>query len=242
MHHDESSILNRPLRSLVGTGLIAVLLLLAYLLSAASFVSDNGASWMQALILERPPAFRLQAGGQSFTHVANGETWRLLSSLFVHVNGFHLVTNLAAIAVLGRLLEPLVGPLRFIFWFVLGGLLASLTSHLAGVPLSDGASGGAFALLGALGILGLRWKEQLSAADASLVGSGVWVFIGLNLLLSFALPFIDSIGHLAGCGAGFVFGGAVRHAPFQRTRSWIAFLEVSALVGLTGFGVLGWLS
>ena len=61
-------------------------------------------SW-QALFVERTPLFRAQIGGQVSSLVTQGEWWRLVSSIGVHVDGLHLVFNIIAILGLDELSE-----------------------------------------------------------------------------------------------------------------------------------------
>ena len=73
--------------------------------------------------------------------------------------------------------------------------------------LSDGASGGAFTLLGVLAVLGSERRSRMDARDAQLLGPWLWAMIGLNLILSFAVPALDEVAHLTGLIVGIVLGG-----------------------------------
>jgi len=159
--------------------------------------------WVMALVRERPPGMRVAAGGLDGARVADGEVWRLATSVFVHGDGLHLLVNVLALLALGRLLEPLVGTVRWLAWFAAGGLAGSTAAYLAGVA-SNGASGGVFALLAAAVVLGLRWRAVLPEADRRMFGPIVWVALAVGVVSSWVVPRIDPYAHLGGLAAGVI--------------------------------------
>ena len=55
-----------------------------------------------------------------------GDWWRTITSGFVHVSIFHIAFNMYLLFILGRLLEPAIGTLRFVFLYfacAAGGLV-----------------------------------------------------------------------------------------------------------------------
>lgn len=189
-----------------------------------------------ALIFGRSLRFRSAVGAQMRGLVAEGEVFRLWTSLFTHASVAHLATNAIAVATLGRALEPWIGAPRFIGWFVVGGLAGAGLTHLVGILASDGASGGAFALMGALAVLAWRRRERMNADDRRALGPYLWGFIALNLVLSFALPFVNAAGHLGGLIAGLVLG-ATFSAP-TRAVGWTVFSAVSIAIAAVGWAWL----
>lgn len=214
-------------------GLVAVLA--AVHLSTAAFVTLAGrAPWWAALFLERSVPFRVDMGGQAWGRVAEGEGWRLATSVLLHADALHLAVNAVALFGLGRVLEPWVGARRLLAWFALGGLAGSLTSQAVGVALSDGASGGAFALFGAVVVLSRRAHPNLDAHERRILGPVLWGFLVLNLVLSFALPFIDAAGHLGGLGAGLLLAGVAHREG--RALQVAEALAIGAFAGLCAYG------
>jgi len=94
----------------------------------------------------------LVAWGANFgPRTTNGGWWRLVASLFVHSGLMPLVVNIAALALLGPVLERIVGPLTFAATYLLVGILAALVSVASHpVEVSAGASGAIAALYGLL--------------------------------------------------------------------------------------------
>ena len=140
----------------------------------------------------------LQDGSVSRATVADGEYWRLLTAGFLHAGFFHLLFNMLSLYILGSLLEPGVGRLRFgLIYFV--SLLAGSFGALLLEPDSPtvGASGAIFGLMGGAVVV-------MRNRGISIMESGLGIWIGLNLLITFTVPNISIGGHIGG-----LIGGAV---------------------------------
>jgi membrane associated rhomboid family serine protease len=128
------------------------------------------------------------------------EYWRLVTSGFLHGGLLHIGFNMYLLYILGQLLEPSLGRLRFaLLYFVslLGGsfgalLLDSVQHHNS---TTVGASGAVFGLMGGA-VVAMRARGFDPAA------SGIPALIGFNLLLSFLVPGISIGGHVGGLIAG----------------------------------------
>jgi membrane associated rhomboid family serine protease len=139
--------------------------------------------------------------------VANGEWWRLVTCIFVHVGPIHLAVNAIGLYFLGRITEELFGTARTWALFVLAGLAGSLASFL-GSPagISAGASGAIFGLLGAVFVeLTLHRQRYRTAWKRGMWGGLVVVTIA-QVGVGFLYPVIDQWAHGAGLLAGAVFG------------------------------------
>ena len=95
--------------------------------------------------------------------VANGETWRLFSAMFLHIGVLHLLSNLYALYILGPMVEGYYGRARFLAIYLLGGLTGSVASYAFSDAASAGASGAIFALVGAITVYFLRYRENFGA-------------------------------------------------------------------------------
>jgi membrane associated rhomboid family serine protease len=137
-------------------------------------------------------------GWLSRATIADGEYWRLITSGFLHEGLLHLGFNMFSLWVLGGLLEPAVGRLRFgLIYFV--SLLAGSFGALLLEPTAPtvGASGAIFGLLGAAIVV-----MRHSGINPMQSGLGFWLL--LNLLFTFTAGNISIGGHLGG-----LVGGAV---------------------------------
>ena len=214
-------------------GLIGVLVLVHLVSGWIAWQAGLGTPW-EAFLGERPPRMRAFVGGQVRVLVERGAWWRLATSVLLHGDALHLGVNALALGVLGRVIEPWMGPLRTLAWFAAGGLAGSLASQAVGVSASDGASGGAFALLGAAAVLGWRWRRALPGDEARLLGPVLWAFIVANVVLSFLLPFVDAAGHLG----GLVVGGGLGAVGRPQGSRAPAALVVAGFVGVCAWGWL----
>jgi membrane associated rhomboid family serine protease len=140
----------------------------------------------------------LAEGSVSRAAIADGEYWRLLTSGFLHAGILHLAFNMFALYILGQLLEPAVGRLRFgLIYFV--ALLAGSFGALLLEPDAPtvGASGAIFGLMGAAVVV-------MRNRGISPMESGLGLWIGLNLLITFTIPNISIGGHIGGLIGGSV--------------------------------------
>ncbi len=139
--------------------------------------------------------------------ILQGETWRLFTSMFLHVNFVHLFFNCTALYALGLEMESLYGPDRYIVIYILSGLFGSLVSFAGRGPavLSAGASGAIFGIIGMNLAYFLLHRENFGQFGRQRLMSTL-LTIAFNLLFGFTIPGIDNLAHLGGLVAGFVLG------------------------------------
>ena len=167
----------------------------------------------------------LDDGSVSRATVDAGEYWRLLTSGFLHVGFLHLAFNMFALYVLGDLLEPAVGRLRFALIYF-ASLLAGSFGALLLEPTAPtaGASGAVFGLMAAAFVV-------LRSRGINPMESGLGLWIGLNLLITFTIPNISIGGHIGG-----LVGGAIAALLLVDFRERLRVPEIVSflLVGLLG--------
>ena len=190
---------------LPATKLLIASVLIAHVAGGLFWYLTEHGSLYEGVMLARPESTRLFVGGQLAERI-HEEPWRLVSSIWVHVDWVHLGVNAIALWVLGRLLEPWIGSLRWLTLFVVSGTFASWCSYLAGLARSDGASGGCFGRLGALLILAIRHRGRIHTEDWPMVGPYLWACTVINLVLSLWIPIIDVVGHTSGLLMGALVG------------------------------------
>ena len=134
------------------------------------------------------------------------EPWRMVTSLFAHGSPIHLLFNMYSLFVLGSMLEPVLGRLRFLALFFisgLGGSIAVLLTTFDNTVL--GASGAIFGMFGALFII----VRRLGGNTTQLL-----IVLVLNLAIGFVVPNIAWQAHVGGIAVG-----AGLAAIYVRTRS-----------------------
>jgi len=130
--------------------------------------------------------------------VADGQWYRIITAAFVHAGLIHLIFNMIVLWWLGGALERYAGSKRLAMVFLSSVVWGSAGALLmAPDALTVGASGGIYGLMAALLVL----ERQQGMA---LLGSGLGVFLLLNLGLTFVIPGISIGGHLGGIVGGFL--------------------------------------
>jgi membrane associated rhomboid family serine protease len=139
--------------------------------------------------------------------VAAGDWWRLLTSGFMHAGLAHLLFNMFSLYILGGLLEPAVGRLRFAIIYFVALLCGSLGVLLVSPnEVTVGASGAIFGLMGAA-IVVLRHR------GIDVMASGLPFWLGLNLVLTFGVSGISIGGHIGGLIGGTVCAAVIYELP-----------------------------
>ncbi|MGN6418459.1 MAG: rhomboid family intramembrane serine protease [Pseudobacter sp.] len=208
-----------PKESLMTTILIATCVMVFILMVAmgAGFMSPS----VESLINWGANVRQLTAG--------EGEWWRLISCIFLHVGVLHLLMNMVGLYMIGIILEPKLGKWRLLAAFLVtgaGGSIASIFWNPA--VASAGASGAIFGLFGLL--LALLTTNLIQKSIRKAILPNLLSVIGLNLLIGFA-PGIDYAAHIGGLLTGLVLGYI--YFLFFRNRNgvWLSILAAVLLGG-----------
>jgi len=184
--------------------------------------------------------------------IAQGQVWRLLTSMFLHIGLMHLFFNSYALFAFGIEVERLYGSARFLAIYLLAGLYGSLVSFALGPNLSAGASGAIFGLLGVMVAFFRLHREMFGEWGRQRLLSLLGV-AGFNLVLGFTVPGIDNLAHLGGLLSGAVLGWLLapqyqaqvdeRGLPYVADRSsllsrwWVLALASLLLIAGTSLAV-----
>lgn len=129
--------------------------------------------------------------------MATNEWYRLITVALTHAGLLHLGFNMYALMVLGNPLEAAFGAQKLLFVFFFSLLTGSLTSaYFASMTsYSVGASGAIFGLFGAMVIVGNKIGAEVRS---------IYVIIGINFAIGFALGGVDWRAHLGGLIGGLI--------------------------------------
>lgn len=142
----------------------------------------------------------VQFGAKYNPFIIDGEWWRFITPVFLHIGMLHLLMNTLALVYIGGAVERMYGSAKFLFIYLFAGAAGSLASFALSPSISAGASGAIFGCFGALLYLGISNPKLFFRT----IGSNLIFIIGLNLLFGFAVPNIDNAGHIGGLLGGFL--------------------------------------
>jgi membrane associated rhomboid family serine protease len=166
--------------------------------------------------------------------VDQGEWWRIFTSGFVHANLLHVGFNMLIIYQVSLMLEPVLGPVRYVLTYIcclIGGSAGALLLTNNPVAITIGASGVAFGLVGCA-IAGMIQRKM------PVLRSNLGGLLIINLVITFAIPGISIGGHLGGLVAGFLCGLILLKPRRGPAPLWD--MAVPFLLGLAGFAVSLW--
>ena len=167
------------------------------------------------------------AGGDTFINqwalvpaqIVAGRDWiTILTAMFMHAGWLHIIGNMVFFWAFGPEIEDVMGPVRYLIFYLLGGLVATTTQILA-APNSTvpnlGASGAIAAVMGVFlityprdrirTVLLLGWFSRITFIPA-IVLVGIWFLIQVfSQIGALAQTQAGGVAYMAHIG-GFVFG------------------------------------
>jgi len=167
--------------------------------------------------------------GAWFPGVADGAYWQLVTSMFAHVQPWHIGFNMLVLYLLGPQLEAVLGRARYLALYLVSGLAGSVCVYWFSGEASAtlGASGAIFGLMGALLIVVHKVGGNVQT---------ILMWLGINAVLTFTFPNVSWQGHLGGFLGGAIVTAIIVYAPKGRRQQVQAAgitLVVVALVAAT---------
>jgi membrane associated rhomboid family serine protease len=138
--------------------------------------------------------------------VHHGEWWRLFTVSLVHGSLLHILFNMLLLWIVGQILEPGAGPVRFGVLYVVS-VAAGSAAALVATPyaVSAGASGGVFGVAAAATIVmqrqGVRFWD-----------TGFGPILVINLVFDYFTPQISIAAHVGGAIGGLLAAEAMLQA------------------------------
>src|SRR5580704_1118960 len=210
--------------TLLFIGINIVIYILMVLVSINAGAPDpliNGAS----------PAVLIDFGERYLPGIANGEWWRLITPMFLHLGLMHLLFNSAALYQIGPMVEESYGSGKFVFVYILTGLVGNFGSYIFRFE-GAGASGAIYGLIGIAAVYG--YKIGGTFGRALMKQMLVWAGIGMALSLVFHW---DYVNHACGMATGAALGYALESGAPSTARSAMAWNTVavacSVLIGVS---------
>jgi rhomboid protease GluP len=138
-----------------------------------------------------PPAVKYQ-----------NEWYRLVTSMLLHGNVFHLLMNMYVLVYIGGFMERFIGSLRYIALYLIAGITASLAVVYLGDSnvITVGASGSIFGIMGALFLMTFIQKDALPGP----IIYQIRLLTLINLGITSFIPGLSIFGHLGGLMTGMI--------------------------------------
>lgn len=166
------------------------------------------------------------------------EPWRLITANWVHFGIIHFGFNMLAVAQLSRIMEPAIGTYRYLFAYVVTGVVGFMASAAwstyqvlqgsqeAGLIVTAGASASLFGVLGV--ILGFLWRR----------GDPRWKqFAGQTIFYALIFGFViraNNAAHIGGLVAGIPFGILFAPGAPKPSRPWQRVVAMLCIVASLG--------
>lgn len=203
----------------VTRGLILACLAVQVVLTLAGPVAGSQLAVRFALVPARLSGYLDSVAGGGLAPLT------LFTSMFLHFGWAHLALNLVFLGLVGRHVEWVLGPARFLGLYVLGGVVAAAVQILAD-PASTypvaGASGAISAVFGCYALLFARRRAAARRLLGYTVPSGaltaLWfaaVWVGVQLLTGFVAG-LSGVGIAVWAHIGGFVVGLLYAAPYLR--------------------------
>lgn len=133
--------------------------------------------------------------------IANGEYWRLVTPIFLHVGLGHLFFNSISLILFAPALEKILKKVKFTLLYISAGIFANIATYLI-EPLQYshlGASGAIFGLFGVYLFMVYFRKGMIDQANSQIIIS----ILVIGLIMTFINTNINIVAHIFGFIGGF---------------------------------------
>lgn len=135
--------------------------------------------------------------------IAQGEWWRIITSMFLHLGFTHVLFNMFSLFLFGPELEKIAGKMRFLTIYFLAGIFGIAASFLIEDPTyaSVGASGAIYGMFGAFAALVYYTRHLFPQLKQIILP-----LIVFSVIMTFLMPNINISAHIGGLITGFILG------------------------------------
>ena len=145
-------------------------------------------------------------GAFSLWHLWQGrEWWRFITSMFLHADIEHLMSNMLMLYLAGELVERYTGKVRFIVLYFFGGICGTFLyagyEFLMGMYVETiGASGAVFGVIGALLVIVIHHKGRYAGIT---LGRMAFMIVYM-LYMGFRTSRVNNAAHIGGLAGGIL--------------------------------------
>ncbi|UEX89082.1 rhomboid family intramembrane serine protease [Staphylococcus ratti] len=163
-------------------------------------IALNVCIWLAILLFtaHRTDLEIINLGALSHFNFVHGEIYRLITSMFLHLNFEHLLFNMLSLFIFGKLVESIIGHWQMLVVYIFAGIMGNLFSlAFINTQISLGASGAIFGLLGALIAIMLISKQFTQKMMLQVIVAAI-----IMAVISLFMKNVNVIAHLSGLFAG----------------------------------------
>ena len=156
--------------------------------------------------------------------------WTFFTSMFMHSGFFHIFVNMLSLFFVGSLVEKILGPKRYLLFYIASGLFAGIIFVLSSFIIPSelntfavGASGAIFALVGMLMVVTPNLPVYIMFIPIPIkmkYAAPIMLFALWLISLGLSVP-IGNIAHLGGLVFGLFFGVYLR-VKYKRKTKYIS--------------------
>jgi len=153
-------------------------------------------------------------GAKDGAAIADGQWWRLVTPIFLHIGFLHLFANSFALVIFGGVVERTLGARNYLTVYLAAGVFGNVASFWAAPALGAGASGAVSGIVGAYGAY-LLVNRRLFGETGRRSLSTIGIIVAVNIVFGLVVQGVDNWAHLGGFASGFTLGWWL--APRPRT-------------------------
>ena len=185
----------------------------------------------------------LDFGASYKPYFVQGQYWRAVMPLFLHIGLWHLAVNMFTLLMIGPVLEQLYGYGRYAVIYLGAGIAGAMLSMFHGHVVAAGASGAIFGVAGAIVVAGWAHRDDLPHELARIFRRGrftliLLIFIVIQLGAGRLVSNIDNWGHLGGLIGGAVLAFLI--PPMRRAHVYPAYQGFRGAVSNPADESTGW--
>lgn len=182
----------------------------------------------------------IKFGAKDPVSLAQGELWRYITPLFVHIGLIHYAFNTWALYVIGYQIEAILRGRVFLLLYLASGVCGNIASAVFSVSTSAGASSALFGLLGCGLFMERTLGKDIERKTGRRARMGAYTAMVLaNAALGFFIPQIDNAAHFGGLVAGIAFTFALTSLIPNRLRETNKSAGIGTIILITSLAIYG---
>jgi GlpG protein len=178
---------------------IALIVLSGMATAVTRFGEDQAA--FEKLRIASLQSFILNLGAANFEEARQGQVWRLITPIFVHMDVLHLLFNMYWLYLFGGLIEATRGQRKYLAMVLVLAVVSNVAQYLYSGPNFGGMSGVGYGLFGYLWFMTrFRPEEGYALPTSTIVMFVIWTV----LCMTDRVGPVANAAHLGGLAMGAV--------------------------------------